>query len=294
MQVRKKLMRIAAAILAVTVLCGSCERKPDAEKDEEPSAPPPSEPISADIDTDVSSASVIIHDERTEIRNTSGELACLISYEMPVIKYQEGMEKRQAAADRINDYFEQEKESFLSSPYIDRLIDRADECVLMDWMSSAFFSAIVLTDVVYFQDNILSIRQLEHWMGGGTNQDYEHGLTFNLETGEKMLVSDFISLPLEDFASKSINYFYIHDRESHFSEEELKEYYVFSSYEEYSFFVEEDMLYLLFSTEDGDTIVVWSIEKQEPVQLIYGRYAQFDSDGTCHVEQYKPRYMSVS
>ncbi len=284
MQVRKKFMRIAAAILAVTVLCGSCERQPDTEQEEEPSAPPPFEPVSADVDTDVSCVNIIKHDEKTEIWNSRGELFCVISYEMPVIKYGEGMEERQAAADRINSYFEHEKESFLSSPYVDSLVDIAEDYLLRDVAAIPLFSAKVSTEVVYDKDNILSFRQLEHWFIGGPNQDYEYGLTFNSETGEKLLVSDFISLPLEDFTSKLVDY--LNQNQNSYSEDQIKEEYVYSSYEEYQFFVVEDTLYVIlpaYTTADVDYIIGWSLEKQEPVQFLYGRQGQFDSNGIFRV-----------
>lgn len=275
--------KIILSIIVFSLLCSSCE-----SASEPANALPINNALSDSSDTDIQKGSAITHNQTISISNAEGMLYGLISYEVPMLSPALDPAIRQDTADKINNFFNLEKERFFSSQGVGVVIDRAHECIASGLLPIPLFSATVLTEIVQCENDIFSVRQLEHWFSGGTNNDYERGLTFSLTTGERLYASDFISLPLEDFTSKLVDYLYenLCGEVIVCTKNELQDAYAYSSYKEYSFFVKGDMLYVILpsqSTAGLDKIVCWSIVQLKPVQLIYGRGLQFDADGNYNI-----------
>lgn len=277
----KKMIMIS--IIIFSLLCSSCKTT-----SESTDSLPISSILGDAFDTDFRKGSAITCNQTISISSSEGMLYGLIAYEVPILSPSLNPAICQATVDEINNFFRLEKDRFFSSQGVSVVIDRAYECVASGLFPIPLFSATVLTEIVQCENDIFSVRQLEHWFSGGTNNDYEHGLTFSLTTGKRLYISDFISLPLEDFTSKLVDYLYdkLCTEEIVCTKDELQKAYSYSSYEEYSFFIEDDMLYVILpaqSTSGLDKIVCWSLEQLEPVQFVYGRVLQFDADGSYDI-----------
>lgn len=163
----------------------------------------------------ISSEVLSIRIERLDdlsIRNEKNELIADISYEIPVITGENTV-----VTNKINSHFEDLSSDFINDTnqsnllmddsmkiFIQHVNEKIKYSGDADLVVSPFFNR-VLSDIIFFDENIMSIRQKFDWMAGGVYDFVYRGEVFDLNTGEKLTLDYFIEDSLEVFNEKVIS-----------------------------------------------------------------------------------------
>lgn len=238
--------------------------------------------------TEKGQVNLYFKEQSTALVSAEGRLYGYLGAKVPVLFQRVGEESEvpEASLDLINSYFEETSNSFLESEGIQRAKEQVNYTLFhLGNEPHPIFSAIQQSEVSQNDNNILSVRQIEHWFLGGTNADYEDGVTFDLKTGQVLTLSDFIPIPLNEFHNK-LEIFLRNTTDSSAGgqlSDNFREVYAYSNYDEYPFFIYEDTPYIILraqSTSEVDKIVRWSTTSQAPEQLYRGRRFVVEQDET--------------
>jgi len=123
------------------------------------------------------------------------------------------------ALKKVNDYFETECNAFFDGDtasehfkdgYMNgfsQLVFQREELFGEDHLLSDSFWCNMQQEVTYFDGHILSVCETVDHCAGGISSLVEYGITFNLQTGERMSLDCFISTDLETFKSEIVDMF---------------------------------------------------------------------------------------
>ena len=219
---------------------------------------------------------VSLRKNEVSIMGKSGNKCGKISYTIPFLTVDLDDSINQEAVEKINQYFESDMADFWNRSDTSEIFNKAQSYAQNNAKCQPIYSSEVMTQIVYVNKEIFSVRQIKHWYSGGTISDLECGMTFSLRTGERMSVEEFINCPLDDFCMQIVDFLYKEIPNlglSPSSKEELVVRYNSSSLNTYQFFVCEENLYIplpsAYSSE-ADKIICWSIDQQKPYKLFLG------------------------
>lgn len=214
-------------------------------------------------------ANLYFKEQSVSFKSSDGQLYGLITSNTPVLFWKEDGANAVSknSLDAINSYLENESNNFIESDAAQHLEQQVDELLFrLGNRPVPNFSAIRDCEILQNNDDILSIRCTEHWFAGGTNNNYEGGITFNLKTGQVLSLAHFIQIPLHEFHAKITELMSnsaLWDIQS-YSEDSSQNIYAYDSYDEYLFFVSENTPYIIFpaqATSEADQIACWSRQK---------------------------------
>ena len=175
------------------------------------------------------------------IYDSSNRLLAINTYQCPVV------DGSQCGICKINRYYRDEVERYCTeankqyfSDSVTDVVDRfgVDAVLVSPLRETSEVSATMITDT------IISFKREYHWAMGGVSTTIIDGQVFDLETGEQLTVDKFVALPLAEFNALIISKLMEKDN---FNENELTETINQFTFEDYSFYLDEDSLFICFN-----------------------------------------------
>ena len=145
------------------------------------------------------------------IKNEDGEVLAVVCFDLPQLK------KNSLASQKVNsfllgiyeswkgdsfyDYDAEAMNSFLGHVYDKRKYD-GDEC-LIKWP----YKYLVVTNIAYFDRNLLSVVMHIYWNAGGPNNYFCVAYTFDMKTGDRIPFTDIMDFNIDEF-KKDVSKFF--------------------------------------------------------------------------------------
>lgn len=158
--------------------------------------------VSNTFDTSFENVEHIEH----SIKSSSGETVADIYFEKPYI-----IDNSKEYL-KINEYFNDEytnwlygkpdKLSFYNSGNMNLFLDNLENMrneMTDDVIAKQPLEYSVSTDIIYYENNILSVKQVVRWFSGGPADLYFWGTTFDLNTEELLPFNYFYDIEIDDF-----------------------------------------------------------------------------------------------
>ena len=146
-------------------------------------------------------------------------------------------------ANRLNYYREGRMGDFLAD------VERYSEIFGVETLEQGPLYNIAETSVMFFDEELISVRTITYWMAGQASSQNYYGTTFDRQSGEKLSLDHFVNADIADFRSELIGMLF--DRLSHTGLEFDFDWVIGQfgepEYEDIEYYYDGDFLYIVFN-----------------------------------------------